>query len=178
MNAVSLFIKISTLSILISGCNAINAIYSSSLNEDTQQLLRDYDIEVKSLSCQTKIDSRAGFCEYIATPEQNEKLVQKVKLQEFRIPKRSLEDLENDPSISEKNFQDELKDISIFSFVKKGSCWNTFSVKKVSQVKVYIDLNNKLPKLYLPDGKRFDTFSIIYSQSEKKGCFQVSYAYG
>jgi hypothetical protein len=178
MRVFSLFAIISVSSLSMSGCNIIDAIYSSSLNEDAKKLLKDFNIEVESLSCQAEIDSRTGFCRYTTTPEQNKKLVERVKLQEFRIPKRSLEDLENDSSISKKNFQNELENITIFSSVKKDSCWNTLAAEKVPQVQVYLDLNGKLPNLYLPDGRRFDKFSVIYSQPEKKGCFQVNYAYG
>jgi hypothetical protein len=128
--------------------------------------------------CQAELDSRAGFCEYVATPEQNGKLVQRVRLQEFRMPKRLLEDLENDSSISKKAFQGELENITIFSLVQKSSCWNSLAAKKVPQVQVYLDLRGKLPNLYLPDGGRFDKFSVIYSPLEQKGCFQVNYAYG
>jgi hypothetical protein len=158
MKKISLPVVILVSSIFMNGCGSINYINDNTLNKDAQQLLQRYDVKVDSLSCQMDAsNSRAGYCIYKATLDQNKNIVTRLKLDNLRLDKRPLEELE---------------------LIKKGSCWNTSVFVKKSQVDVSAYWNRVSPQLYLSSGGRFDKFFLIYSQPEKTGCFQINYAYG
>jgi hypothetical protein len=163
--------------IVLAGCILISHINEYGLNKHVNQLLKKYNIKIESLSCQMRIDSREGFCQYTATPEQSAKLAKALKLKNFKIPVITKEELENHTFKTKSDFNKALDEAYRFSSIKEDLCWTHSEFIKTSQVEIYL-YEGSDPQLYVGNGQRFDKFSLLYSPSEKTGCFVVKYAYG
>jgi hypothetical protein len=163
--------------IVLAGGILISHINEYGLNKHANQLLKKYNIKTESLSCQMRIDSREGFCQYTATSEQSTKLAKALNLKVFKLPAITKEELENRSFKTMSDFNKALDEAYRFSSIKEDLCWIHSEFIKTSQVEIYV-YEGSDPQLYIGNGQRFDKFSLLYSPSEKNGCFVVKYAYG